>query len=97
MTRFDLPGGPGVRVDTHLSTGGVVSPHYDSLVAKLIVHGATRTEALARLRIALSEFAIGGIETNLPLHRRLVDEPEFMVGSVDIHWLEARLKAKAAA
>ncbi len=97
VTRFDLPGGPGVRVDTHLSAGGVVSPHYDSLVGKLIVHGATRAEALTRLRIALSEFAISGIETNLPLHRRLVDEPDFVAGGVDIHWLEARLRAKAAA
>ncbi len=97
VTRFDLPGGPGVRVDTHLCAGGVVSPHYDSLVGKLIVHGATRAEALARLRIALSEFAIGGIETNLPLHRRLVNEPDFVAGGVDIHWLEALLKARAAA
>ena len=97
VTRFDLPGGPGVRVDTHLYAGGVVSPHYDSLVGKLIVHGATRAEALTRLRVALSEFTISGIETNLPLHRRLVDEPDFVAGGVDIHWLEARLKAKAAA
>ena len=94
ITRFDLPGGPGVRVDTHLSAGGIVSPHYDSLIGKLIVHGATRAEALARLRVALSECLIAGIETNLPLHRRLAGEADFIAGGVDIHWLEALLKAE---
>ncbi len=75
----------------------MVSPYYDSLIGKLIVHGATRDEALARLRIALSEIEVAGIETNLPLHRRLASEPAFMAGGVDIHWLEARLRERAAA
>jgi acetyl-CoA carboxylase biotin carboxylase subunit len=91
VTRFDPPGGPGVRVDSHVSAGSTISPHYDSLVGKLIVHGADRAEALARLRVALSEFRIEGIATNLALHRRIVDEPGFVAGGFDIHHLERLL------
>ncbi|AOO82681.1 acetyl-CoA carboxylase biotin carboxylase subunit [Bosea vaviloviae] len=96
ITRFDVPGGPGVRVDTHAGAGTVVPPYYDSLVAKLIVHGATRQEALARLTVALSEMRVEGVSTNLPLHRRIVTDPGFMEGGVDIHHLEAILRRGTA-
>jgi acetyl-CoA carboxylase, biotin carboxylase subunit len=91
VTRWEMPGGPGVRIDSHVGTGTVVPPHYDSLVGKLIVHGATREEALARLRVALNETGVEGILTNLPLHSRIVADPGFAAGSVDIHYLETVL------
>ena len=73
------------------AAGTVVPPYYDSLIAKLIVHGATREEALARLRVALDEARVEGIATNLPLHRRIVADPGFAAGGVDIHHLETVL------
>ncbi len=85
---FHAPGGPGVRIDSGLFTGYRVPPYYDSLIAKLIVHGDTREECLARLCRALEEFVIDGIDTTLPLHRRLLDEPDFIEGNYNIHWLE---------
>jgi acetyl-CoA carboxylase biotin carboxylase subunit len=87
-----MPGGPGVRIDSHASAGYRVSPYYDSLLGKLIVHGATRDEALARLRVALDEMQIDGIATNLPLHRRLVADTDFVRGGVNIHHLETKLR-----
>ncbi len=92
---FHAPGGLGVRVDSALYAGYVVPPFYDSMVAKLIVHAPTRPEAIARMRRALSEFAIHGIKTTLPLHRRILDAPEFEAGDYTIHWLE-RFVAGAA-
>jgi acetyl-CoA carboxylase biotin carboxylase subunit len=97
ITRFDPPGGPGIRIDSHVTAGSVVPPYYDSLIGKLIVHAATRAEALARLRVALSEMRIEGVATNLPLHRRILEAPEFTAGGVDIHYLEALLRAEAGA
>ena len=85
---FHAPGGLGVRVDSALYAGYVVPPYYDSMVAKLIVHAPTRPEAIARMRRALGEFAIQGIKTTLPLHRRVMDAPEFVAGEYTIHWLE---------
>ena len=85
---FHAPGGLGVRVDSALYAGYVVPPYYDSLVAKLIVHAPTRPEAIARMRRALGEFAIQGIKTTLPLHRRIMDAPDFIAGNYTIHWLE---------
>ena len=85
---FHAPGGLGVRVDSALYAGYVVPPYYDSMVAKLIVHAPTRPEAIARMRRALGEFAIQGIKTTLPLHRRIMDAPEFQAGDYTIHWLE---------
>ena len=85
---FHAPGGLGVRVDSALYSGYVVPPHYDSLVAKLIVHGPDRPTALARLRRALEEFAVAGIKTTLPLHQRIAADPQFNAGDYDIHWLE---------
>jgi acetyl-CoA carboxylase biotin carboxylase subunit len=85
---YHAPGGLGVRVDSALYSGYVVPPHYDSLVAKLVVHGATRAEAIARLKRALAEMVVGGIKTTLPLHQRIVADPEFQAGDYTIHWLE---------
>jgi acetyl-CoA carboxylase biotin carboxylase subunit len=85
---FHAPGGLGVRVDSALYAGYVVPPFYDSLVAKLIVHAPTRPEAIARLRRALDEFAVLGIKTTLPLHQRIVEDPQFQAGDYTIHWLE---------
>jgi acetyl-CoA carboxylase biotin carboxylase subunit len=88
VTAFHAPGGLGVRVDSALYAGYVVPPYYDSMVAKLIVHAPTRAETIARLRRALDEFAVLGIETTLALHRRIVDDPSFQRGDYTIHWLE---------
>ena len=88
VTAFHAPGGLGVRVDSALYAGYMVPPYYDSMIAKLIVHAPTRPEAIARLRRALDEFAVVGIETTLPLHRRIIDEPTFQSGDFNIHWLE---------
>jgi acetyl-CoA carboxylase biotin carboxylase subunit len=90
---YHAPGGPGVRVDSALYAGYRVPPHYDSLISKLIVYGATRNECLMRLRRALEEYVIGGIETTIPLHRRVIADPDFINGDYDIHWLE-RLVAR---
>jgi acetyl-CoA carboxylase biotin carboxylase subunit len=88
VVAFHAPGGLGVRVDSALYAGYFVPPYYDSLVAKLIVHAPTRTDAINRLRRALDEFAIMGIKTTIPLHRRIVDDKEFQAGDYTIHWLE---------
>jgi acetyl-CoA carboxylase biotin carboxylase subunit len=99
VTTYHAPGGLGVRVDSALYAGYTVPPYYDSLVAKLVVHGADRAMALMRLRRALEEFVIDGIATTLPLHRRIVADPEFVAGDYTIHWLErfvARQAAEAA-
>ncbi len=95
IAEWVLPGGFGVRVDSHASAGYQVPPYYDSMIGKLVVHGATRADALARLTLALDEMKVGGIQTNLQLHRRIVREPGFAAGGVDIHHLE-RWLAKAA-
>jgi len=85
---YHPPGGLGVRVDSALYDGYRVPPHYDSMIAKLIVHGTNRNECLLRLRRALEEFVIGGIDTTLPLHLRLISEHDFLNGDYNIHWLE---------
>jgi len=88
VTDYHPPGGLGVRVDSALYDGYEVPPYYDSLVAKLIVHGKSRGECLMRVRRALEEYVIGGIDTTIPLHQRLAVAPEFIDGDYDIHWLE---------
>jgi acetyl-CoA carboxylase, biotin carboxylase subunit len=88
VTDYHAPGGLGVRVDSALYQGYEVPPYYDSLISKLIIHGKTRNECLMRLRRALEEYVIGGIETTIPLHQRLVDAADFINGDYDIHWLE---------
>jgi acetyl-CoA carboxylase, biotin carboxylase subunit len=88
VTDYHAPGGLGVRVDSALYQGYEVPPYYDSLISKLIIHGKTRNECLMRLRRALEEYVIGGIETTIPLHQRLVEAADFINGDYDIHWLE---------
>jgi acetyl-CoA carboxylase biotin carboxylase subunit len=88
ISYFHPPGGLGVRVDSAVYAGYSIPPYYDSLIGKLIVHGKSRNECLMRLRRALSEFVIDGIETTIPLFNRLIVEPEIVDGVYDIHWLE---------
>lgn len=88
LTDYHAPGGLGVRVDSGIYAGYRVPPHYDSLIAKLVVHGQTRNECLMRLRRALEEFVIDGIDTTVPLHQKLIVDSEFINGDYDIHWLE---------
>ncbi|HTO85310.1 MAG TPA: acetyl-CoA carboxylase biotin carboxylase subunit [Methylomirabilota bacterium] len=94
VTDYHAPGGLGVRVDSALYAGYRVPPYYDSLIAKLVVHGGTRNECLMRLRRALEEFVIGGIDTNIPLHQRLVGAADFINGAYDIRWLEKFVEPK---
>ena len=91
VTAWHMPGGPGVRVDSHVYSGYFVPPNYDSMVGKLLTHGATREQAIARMRIALSEMIVEGIKTNTPLHRELMDDPAFVKGGFSIHYLEQRM------
>ena len=88
VTDYHAPGGLGVRVDSALYQGYAVPPYYDSLISKLVVHGKSRNECLMRLRRSLEEYVIGGIETTIPLHQRLVGAAEFIDGDYDVHWLE---------
>ena len=94
ISRFHLPGGPGVRMDTHAFGGYKVPSHYDSMIGKLICYGATREQAIARMQIALSEILIEGIKTNVPLHRDLMKDLAFKEGGVTIHYLEQKLNKK---
>lgn len=91
---FHAPGGLGVRVDSALYDGYRVPQYYDSMIAKLIVHGTSRNECLLRLRRCLDEFVIGGIDSTLPLHQRIISQPDFIDGNYDIHWLENFLEKK---
>lgn len=91
IERYHSPGGPGVRVDSHIYAGYTVPPYYDSMIGKLIAHGDTRTSALARLRTALSEMVIDGIKTNIPLHQEIVNDTAFIEGGTSIHYLEQKL------
>lgn len=94
IEHYHPPGGPGVRVDTHVYQGYKVPPHYDSMIGKLIVHGDDRASALRRMSMALSEIVIDGIKTNIPLHQKLVTNAAFMAGGTDIHYLEDELGLK---
>src|SRR5207244_12091212 len=88
ISGYHAPGGLGVRVDSALYQGYEVPPFYDSLIAKLIVHGTSREECIMRLRRALAEYVIDGIETTLPLHQRVIDDPDFRRAAYDIPWPE---------
>lgn len=92
VNEYHAPGGLGVRVDSGLYSGYKVPPHYDSMVAKLIVHGRDRNECLMRLRRSLMEFVIDGIKTTVPLHQKLIENDEFISGTYDIHWMEEYLR-----
>jgi acetyl-CoA carboxylase biotin carboxylase subunit len=89
ITMWHAPGGPGVRVDSHIYTNYFVPPNYDSMIGKIIVHGDTREQALARMRIALLETVVEGIQTNIPLHKELMADAKFMEGGTSIHYLES--------
>ena len=91
ITSFHMPGGPGIRVDSHAYNGYLVPPNYDSLLGKIIAYGDTREQAIARLSIALSETAIEGIKTNVPLHQELLADAAFLRGGTNIHYLEEKL------
>ncbi len=93
ITMWHAPGGPGVRVDSHIYTNYSVPPNYDSMIGKIIVHGDTRDEALARMRTALNETLVEGINTNIALHRELMVDAKFMAGGTNIHYLEEWLAA----
>ncbi|HEV2490165.1 MAG TPA: acetyl-CoA carboxylase biotin carboxylase subunit [Candidatus Acidoferrales bacterium] len=88
ITAFRVPGGPGVRVDTGMYSDAVVPPYYDSLVAKLIAFGDDRTEAIARMSRALDQFVVEGIKTSIPLHQRILEDPDFIAGRLDTHFLD---------
>ncbi len=91
ITQLHVPGGPGIRVDSHIYNGYRVPPHYDSMIGKLIAHGETRDSAIARMRTALRETIIDGIKTNIPLHQDLMDDAGFQAGGTNIHYLEKKL------
>ena len=92
VNEFVLPGGPGVRIDTHVRPGYTIPPHYDSMIGKLIVHGQTRDEAIDRMKVALDEFVISPIKTTIPLHRRIMDTRQFRAADFDIYYIERLLK-----
>jgi acetyl-CoA carboxylase biotin carboxylase subunit len=91
ITQYHAPGGPGIRVDSHIYNGYRVPPNYDSMIGKLIAHGENRAAALARMRNALAELVIEGIKTNAPLHRRILSDANFIEGGTNIHYLEQQL------
>ena len=91
ITQFHQPGGPGIRVDTHVYNNYIVPPYYDSMIGKLIAYGDTRDIAMARMRIALSEMVIDGIKTNIALHQDIMNDAAFKAGGVNIHYLEKKL------
>ncbi len=95
ITTLHMPGGPGIRVDSHVYQNYFVPPHYDSLIAKVISYGDTRQQALARMRVALSEMVVEGIQTNIALHQDLMVDSEFAKGGVSIHYLEKKLAASS--
>ncbi len=91
ISQYHAPGGPGVRVDSHIYSGYSVPPYYDSMIGKLITHGDSRESAMARMRTALAEIVIGGIKSNIALHQELLLDPNFQAGGTNIHYLEKRL------
>ena len=91
---YHTPGGPGIRVDSALYAGYSVPPHYDSLISKLVVYGASRNECIMRLHRALEEYVITGIETSIPLHQAIITNPDFINGEYNIHWLEEFVEAR---
>ena len=88
ITEWHAPGGLGVRVDSEIYSGYSIPPFYDSMIAKLVVSGKTRNASLMRLRRALEEFVIDGVQTTIPLHQKITSQAEFIDGQYDIHWLE---------
>jgi acetyl-CoA carboxylase, biotin carboxylase subunit len=97
ITGYHPPGGPGVRVDSHVYQGYTVPPHYDSMIGKVITYGDTREQAIRRMSIALSEMIVSGIKTNIPLHQELMHDARFVDGGTSIHYLEQKLADQTAA
>jgi acetyl-CoA carboxylase biotin carboxylase subunit len=97
ITSWHPPGGPGIRVDSHVYANYFVPPYYDSLIGKLIAYGDTREQAIARMRIALSEMIVEGIKTNIPLHQELLLDEKFLRGGTSIHYLEEKLAKRKVA
>ncbi|HET9340461.1 MAG TPA: acetyl-CoA carboxylase biotin carboxylase subunit [Casimicrobiaceae bacterium] len=96
ITSYHAPGGPGIRVDSHVYSNYLVPPYYDSMVGKVIAYGDTREQAIARMRIALSEMVVEGIRTNIPLHQDLLIDEKFVRGGTSIHYLEEKIAKRAA-
>ena len=96
VSEFYVPGGPGIRVDTHVYSGYVIPPHYDSMIAKLLAYGNTREEAISRMRRALEEFVVVGVATTIPFHREMMRDPDFVAGTFDTGTLERKKKALEA-
>jgi acetyl-CoA carboxylase, biotin carboxylase subunit len=96
IVSYHPPGGPGIRVDTHIYANYVVPSHYDSLIGKVIAYGENRDQAIARMRVALSEMIVEGIRTNIPLHQQLLTDANFLRGGTNIHYLEQKLAASKA-
>jgi acetyl-CoA carboxylase biotin carboxylase subunit len=95
VTAFRVPGGPGIRVDTACYSDCVIPPYYDSLIAKIIAHGDTRAEAIARMNRGLDGFVVEGIKTTIPLHKRILADPDFIAGKFDTHFLDRRVPVEA--
>jgi len=95
ISNYHAPGGPGIRVDSHVYQNYLVPPYYDSLIGKVIAFGDTREQAIARMRIALSEMVVEGIRTNIPLHQELMVDEKFVRGGTSIHYLEEKLAKRA--
>ncbi|THB63760.1 MAG: acetyl-CoA carboxylase biotin carboxylase subunit [Gammaproteobacteria bacterium] len=95
ITQYHAPGGPGIRVDSHIYNGYTIPSYYDSMIGKVITHGGNRLEAIARMRNALDEIVIEGIRTNIPLQKELIDDAAFISGGTNIHYLEDKLERKA--
>ena len=96
IRHFFQPGGPGVRVDTFVHEGCEISPYYDSMIAKLMTHGRTRAEAIARMKRSLEVMVVEGIKTNIPLHLRILEDPDFLAGRIDTGFMERFMPKKAA-
>jgi acetyl-CoA carboxylase biotin carboxylase subunit len=93
ITQYHPPGGPGIRIDSHIYAGYRVPPYYDSMIGKLIAHGDDRDSAIARMQMALTEIIVEGIKTNIPLHRDILQDAAFQHGGTNIHYLEKKLAA----
>src|SRR4029079_17830807 len=96
IRHLNLPGGPGVRVDTFAYEGATISPYYDSMIGKLMTHGRDRAEAIARMRRSLDVMVVEGIKTNIPLHRRIMEDADFLAGKLDTRFMERFLAQKVA-
>jgi acetyl-CoA carboxylase biotin carboxylase subunit len=97
ITYWYKPGGPGIRVDSHVYAGYTVPPHYDSMIGKLIAYGKDRAEALRRMEIALEEVIVEGIQTTVPFHRMAIRDPRFQAGDIDTHFVEKLIRPEPAA